>query len=98
MHRKLWTCRLMVPRPLRPFGPFWHELKPELDGREREWVAKGGTHVLRLSGTLAYLDWAMLGGLEPQSIDEQYVAGGGAAVARLFLAAQSVSAPANRAD
>ena len=27
------------------------ELKPELDGRDREWVAKGGTHVLRLSGT-----------------------------------------------
>src|SRR5262249_42814073 len=49
------------------------QLKPELDGREREWVAKGGTHVLRLSGTLAYLDWAMLGGAEPQSIGGQYV-------------------------
>jgi len=44
-----------------------------LDGREREWVAKGGTHVLRLSGTLCYLDWAMQGGAEPQSIDDQYV-------------------------
>jgi hypothetical protein len=44
-----------------------------LDGREREWAAKGATHVLRLSGTLAYLDWAMLGGAEPQSIGEQYV-------------------------
>ena len=50
------------------------QAKAELDGREREWVAKGGTHALRLSGTLAYLDWAMLGGPEPQSIDEQYVA------------------------
>ena len=49
------------------------QLKPELDGREREWVAKGATHVLRLSGTLAYLDWAMQGGAEPQSIGEQYV-------------------------
>jgi hypothetical protein len=29
--------------------------------------------VLRLSATLAYLDWAMLGGTEPQSIAEQYV-------------------------
>jgi hypothetical protein len=49
------------------------QLKQDLDGREREWLAKGGTHVLRLSGTLAYLDWAMLGGAEPQSIGEQYV-------------------------
>jgi hypothetical protein len=56
------------------FRTFLAQLKPDLDGREREWVAKGGTHVLRLSGTLAYLDWAMLGGAEPQSIDEQYVA------------------------
>jgi hypothetical protein len=44
-----------------------------LDGREREWAAKGATHVLRLSATLAYLDWAMLGGAEPQSIGQQYV-------------------------
>ena len=55
------------------FRSFLAQLKPDLDGREREWVAKGGTHVLRLSGTLAYLDWAMLGGAEPQSIGEQYV-------------------------
>jgi hypothetical protein len=48
-------------------------MKRELDGREREWAAKGGTHVLRLSGTLAYLDWAMQGGAEPQSIGERYV-------------------------
>ena len=50
----------------------WHK-KTDLDGRGREWAAKGATHVLRLSGTLAYLDWAMLGGPEPQSIGEQYV-------------------------
>jgi hypothetical protein len=30
-----------------------------LDGREREQWAKAQTHVLRLAGTLAYLDWAM---------------------------------------
>ena len=29
-----------------------------LDGRESEWWAKGPSHVLRLAGTLAYLDWA----------------------------------------
>ena len=28
------------------------------DGREGEWWAKTPTHVLRLAGTLAYLDWA----------------------------------------
>ena len=55
------------------FRTFLAQLKPDLDGREREWVAKGGTHVLRLSGALAYLDWAMLGGTEPQSLGEQYV-------------------------
>jgi hypothetical protein len=29
-----------------------------LDGREHEWLMKAPTHVLRLAGTLAYLDWA----------------------------------------
>jgi len=32
-----------------------HEKKAELDGREREWLSKGGTHVLRLAGALQYL-------------------------------------------
>src|SRR6266540_3711801 len=55
------------------FRAFLAQLKLDLDGREREWAAKGATHVLRLSGTLAYLDWAMLGGTEPQSIGQQHV-------------------------
>jgi Protein of unknown function (DUF3987)/Bifunctional DNA primase/polymerase, N-terminal len=55
------------------FRAFLAQLKPDLDGREREWVAKGATHVLRLSGTLAYVDWALLDGAEPQSIGEQSV-------------------------
>jgi Protein of unknown function (DUF3987)/Bifunctional DNA primase/polymerase, N-terminal len=55
------------------FRTFLDQLKPDLDGREREWAAKGGTHVLRLSGALAYLDWAMLGGPEPQSVGQQHV-------------------------
>src|SRR5262245_8285826 len=55
------------------FRAFLSQAKKELDGREREWVAKGGTHVLRLTGTLAYLDWAMLGGDEPHVIGEEYV-------------------------
>ena len=32
-----------------------------LDGREREWWAKVPTQVLRLAGTLAYLQWAVDG-------------------------------------
>jgi len=40
------------------FRQFLHHGKSELDGREREWWAKGGAHVLRLSLTLTYLDWA----------------------------------------
>jgi hypothetical protein len=55
------------------FRTFLAQIKTELDGREREWASKGGTQVLRLSGTLAYLDWAMLGGTEPPSIEAQSV-------------------------
>ena len=73
LRRERWICQQTPSRSLRPFGGFLAQLKRDLDGREREWVAKGGTHVLRLTGTLAYLDWAMLGGPEPQSIGEQYV-------------------------
>ena len=36
-----------------------HQKKDGLDGREREWWVKTPAHVLRLAGTLAYLDWAM---------------------------------------
>jgi hypothetical protein len=39
-----------------------------LEGRERDWIAKMPTQVLRLAGTLCYLDWAMQGGAEPQQI------------------------------
>jgi hypothetical protein len=34
--------------------------KDGLDGREREWWVKSPAHVLRLAGTLAYLNWAMV--------------------------------------
>ena len=73
LHHEPWTCHLRASRPLRPFGPFWHKRRQIWTAAEREWAAKGATHVLRLSGTLAYVDWAMLGGAEPQSIGEQYV-------------------------
>jgi hypothetical protein len=40
------------------FRKLVHQKKDGLDGREREWLAKTPSHVLRLAGTLAYLHWA----------------------------------------
>lgn len=70
-----------IARPLSPaaverfehFRQFLHAQKQGLDGREREWWAKMPAHALRLSGTLAYLDWAMIGGPEPEEIDERHM-------------------------
>jgi hypothetical protein len=45
-----------------------------MDGREREWCAKGASHALRLAGTLAFLQWSMAGRPEPCAIGEAYVA------------------------
>jgi hypothetical protein len=50
------------------FRHFLHGYKDAYEGREREWIAKGPGQVLRLAGTLAYLDWAMAGGPEPEQI------------------------------
>jgi Protein of unknown function (DUF3987) len=41
------------------FRLFAHQEKAGFDGREREWWAKSLAHILRLAGTLAYLEWAM---------------------------------------
>jgi hypothetical protein len=55
------------------FRHFLHVGKAALDGREREWWAKGATHVLRLAGTLAYLAWAMLNEDEPEEIANEFM-------------------------
>ena len=68
------------------FRQFVDETKRGLDGRERQWLVKGETHVLRLAGTLAYMAWAIslatssssgvagiAGALEPNTIDEQFM-------------------------
>jgi Protein of unknown function (DUF3987) len=49
--------------------------KNGLDGREREWWVKTPAHVLRLAGTLAYLDWAMesVGTPPPDTIEARFV-------------------------
>jgi Protein of unknown function (DUF3987) len=58
---------------LERFRQFQHQSKDALDGREREWWAKSPAHVLRMTGTLCYLAWAMVGGQEPEQIDEEFV-------------------------
>jgi hypothetical protein len=55
------------------FRQFLHDGKAALDGREREWWSKGATHVLRLAGTLCYLDWAMEGGPEPAAVTAAFM-------------------------
>jgi hypothetical protein len=49
---------------------FAHHEKAGLDGREREWWAKAPAHVLRLAGTLAYIDWAWRAAGQPVLIEE----------------------------
>jgi hypothetical protein len=55
------------------FRKYMHAGKEALDGREREWWAKTQANVLRLAGTLAYLDWGMIAGPEPQHIEAQFL-------------------------
>jgi hypothetical protein len=52
------------------FLQFMHARKHSWDGREREWWSKTPAHVLRLAGTLAYVNWAMSGGEQPNLIDD----------------------------
>jgi hypothetical protein len=54
---------------------FVHATKVQFDGREREWFAKVPAHVLRLSGTLCFLDWAIKddGSPEPERVDETFM-------------------------
>ena len=54
---------------------FLHARRDALDGREREWWSKIQANVLRLAGTLCFLDWAIKddGSPEPQCVDEVFV-------------------------
>ena len=66
------------------FRKWIDETKRGLDGHERQWFVKGETMVLRLTGTLAYLAWAIAApsssgidrvtdSLEPKTIDGNYM-------------------------
>jgi Protein of unknown function (DUF3987) len=56
-------------REFEKFRQFLHGVRGGFEGREREWLAKTPSHVLRLAGTLAYIRWATVGGPEPAEID-----------------------------
>jgi hypothetical protein len=60
---------------LEEFRQLVHRKKDGLDGREREWWIKTPAHVLRLAGTLAYLDWAMepVGTPTPTTIEARFI-------------------------
>ena len=60
-------------REFATFAEFAHQERQLLDGREREYWCKGTGHVLRLSGTLCFLEWAWTGGAEPQAIEARHV-------------------------
>jgi hypothetical protein len=55
-------------RNFEQFRQFVHVEKEAVDGRDREWLAKAPTHVLRVAGTLCLLDWAMQGSNEPTEV------------------------------
>jgi Protein of unknown function (DUF3987)/Bifunctional DNA primase/polymerase, N-terminal len=55
------------------FAQFAHQERELLDGRDREYWCKGTGHVLRLSGTLCFLEWAWNGGAEPKAIEARHV-------------------------
>jgi hypothetical protein len=54
------------------FRRFAHLEREAAEGRDREWLAKGPAHVLRLAGTLCLLDWAMRGGAVPTVVDVDF--------------------------
>ncbi|WP_445216784.1 DUF3987 domain-containing protein [Bradyrhizobium sp. Pa8] len=60
-------------REFAQFAQFAHQGRLQLEGRDREYWCKGTAHVLRLSGTLCFLEWAWLGGAEPQAIEARQV-------------------------
>jgi len=41
------------------FARLAHQGKDAFEGREREWFAKVTAHVLRLAGTITFLEWAL---------------------------------------
>ncbi|KRQ94455.1 DUF3987 domain-containing protein [Bradyrhizobium valentinum] len=60
-------------RVFTQFAQLAHQERQSLEGRDREYWCKGTGHVLRLSGTLCFLEWAWTGGAEPQAIEARHI-------------------------
>ena len=60
-------------REFAQFAQFAHKERQSLEGRDREYWCKGTGHVLRLSGTLCFLEWAWSGGTEPQAVETRHI-------------------------
>jgi hypothetical protein len=63
-----------------------HASRDGLDGREREWWSKIQANVLRLAGTLCFLDWAVRddGPAEPPCVDEAFMSAAAHLVCEYF--------------
>lgn len=65
------------------YRQFVDRTKRGIEGREQQWLAKSETHVLRLAGTLTFLNWASMSSrsgvesitaaLEPSRIDQRFM-------------------------
>ena len=51
------------------FAHFAHQERKVLEGRERDWFAKATAHVLRLAGTLTYMEWGLTTNPRPVSVN-----------------------------
>jgi len=58
--RSIWLSDEAIAE-FEQFRKIIHGQREALDGREREWFAKGPGQVLRLAGSLCLLEWAMTG-------------------------------------
>ena len=66
------------------FRQLIHEDAEALDGRARDWWSKAPAHILRLAGTLTYVEWAIEGGQEPKQIFSEYIMSAAALVFDYF--------------
>ena len=61
-----------------------HDDSEALEGRARDWWSKAPAHILRLAGTLTYIEWAIEGGGEPKQILSEYIMSAAALVLDYF--------------
>jgi Protein of unknown function (DUF3987) len=76
------------------FSQFAHHAKEPFEGREREWFAKMTAHVLRLAGTLTFLEWALdIEATEPETVSKVQMVAASAMVRTGTRSTRSCSRP-----